>query len=332
MKLKDYSRIEKAVDLDLLSKTHVVAVGAGGAFSLYEAIARTGIGKLTVVDYDKVEESNIVRQGYLTSDIGKNKVEALGEHLKKVNSGMLYEGITKNIVVKEDPELFNAFQTASIFLFLTDSFEAQSFGNRLAIFYHVPAIWAGYYERSHCAEIVFTIPEVTPSCFRCAVSPRYEAQYNSNEEIKASSNSNTIFHSMLLDSYIGMLLLAILHNKTSGYEYSNWFGNYWDRNLIQIKVNPDYGNEPDSLFSRTFAQTSGRAFNFNSVWQKIEPEIPPKYKSCPDCKGGAYVDAIDGFRRSEHYRLGLDKGIMQDHMMPWKGGYDHLKEIRNGKS
>jgi molybdopterin/thiamine biosynthesis adenylyltransferase len=332
MKLKDYSRIEKAVDLNLLAKTHVVAVGAGGAFSLYDAIARTGIGKLTVVDFDEVEESNIVRQGYLTGDIGKKKVDALGEHLKKVNSGMLYQGITKNILVKKDHELHNVFQGAAIFLFLTDSFEAQSFGNRLSLIYQVPAIWAGYYERSHCAEIVFTIPGVTPSCFRCAVSPRYEAQRNSKEEIKASSNSNTIFHSMLLDSYIGMLLLAILHNKTNGYEYSGWFGNYWDRNLIQLKVNPQYGNDPESLFSRTFAQTSGRAFNFNSVWQKIEPEIPPKYKSCPDCKGRPYVEALHGFGRSEYYRLDLHKDTVEDHMMPWKGGYDHLKEERNGKS
>lgn len=90
---------------------------------------------------------------------------------------------------------------------------------------------------------------------------------------------------MLLDSYIGIVMLAILHNDTQGYEFSNWFGTYWDRNLIQIKVHPEYSNEEGNLFQRVFAPTDGRAFTFNAIWQKIEPEVPPKYPLCPDCKG-----------------------------------------------
>jgi len=53
-----------------------------------------------------------------------------------------------------DKELDDIFMEADIFLFLTDSFEAQSFGNILALKYGKPAIWAGYYEKSQCAEIV----------------------------------------------------------------------------------------------------------------------------------------------------------------------------------
>jgi ThiF family len=287
MELRDFSRIEGAVDLPLLKNTHVVAVGAGGAFCLYDSLARCGIGKLTVLDFDEVEEVNIVRQGYGTCDIGKKKVEALGKHLAKVNKGTVYRGITKNFLSMSQKELDEVFERADIFLFLTDSFQAQSFGNILALRYQKPAIWAGFYEKSQCAEIVFAIPGVTPSCFRCAVSPRYEAQNESQQEIKASSNCNTIFHSMLLDSYIGMLLLAILHNGTIGFEFSNWFGSYWDRNLIQIKVHPDYGTEKGSLFQRVFEPTNGRAFNFNAIWQTIEPEVPPEYNLCPDCKGAS---------------------------------------------
>lgn len=285
MELKDFSRIEGAVDLSLLKKTHIVVVGAGGAYIICDSLVRFGIKKLTVLDFDEVEESNIVRQGYETDDIGKKKVDALGAHLARINTGTIYKGITKNFLSMTDKELDEIFKDADLFLFLTDSFEAQSFGNILALRYHKPAIWAGFYEKSRAAEIVFTIPKRTPSCFRCAVSPRYEAQNNSNEEIKVSSSCNTIFHSLLLDSYVGMLVMAILHNDTTGFEFSNWFGDYWDRNLIQIKVHPDYGTEKGSLFQRVFAPTAGRAFNFNAIWQKIEPEIPPKYKLCPDCKG-----------------------------------------------
>jgi hypothetical protein len=285
MKIENFTRISEAVDVYFLQQTHIIGVGAGGAYCLYESLARSGLGKLTVLDFDTVDDVNLTRQGYETHQLGNKKVDALGEHLKKVNEGVDYKGITDNFLTMNDNELDTIFGNGDLFLFLTDSFPAQAFGNKLALRYGKPAIWAGFYERSQCAEIVFTIPGVTPGCFRCAVSPRYEAQANSDNEIKVSSNCNTIFHSQVLDAYIGMLIMAILHNGSGEYEFSNWFGEKWDRNLLQLKIHPNYGSEVGTLFQRTFAPTEGRAFTFNSIFQKIEAECPPKYAACPDCGG-----------------------------------------------
>lgn len=285
MKIENYSRISGAVDIALLQQTHIVGVGAGGAYCLYESLARSAIGKLTVLDFDTVDDVNLTRQGYEMHQIGKRKVDALGDHLKNVNEGLEYQGITKNFLEMDEKELDAIFGKGDLFLFLTDSFPAQAFGNKLALRYGKPAIWAGFYEKSQCAEVVFTIPGVTPACFRCAVSPRYDAQQSSDTEIRISSNCNTIFHSQVLDAYVGMLTMAILHNNVQGFEFSNWFGKTWERNLFQLKIHPNYGTETGSLFQRTFAQTEGRAFTFNAIFQKIEPEFPPKYMACPDCGG-----------------------------------------------
>lgn len=285
MKIENYSRIAGAVDVALLQRIHIIGIGAGGAYCLYESLARSAIGKLTVFDFDTVDDVNLTRQGYEMHQLGKKKVDALGDHLKNVNEGMQFEGITKNFLDMDETELDSIFRQADLYLFLTDSFAAQAFGNKLALRHGKPAIWAGFYERSSCAEIVFTIPGVTPACFRCSVSPRYADQQNSDEEIRISSNCNTIFHSQLLDSYVGMLIMAILHNDVAGFEFSNWFGKQWDRNLLQIKIHPDYGTEPGSLFERTFSAAGGRAFTFNTIFQKIEAERPPKYEACPDCGG-----------------------------------------------
>ncbi|MBP6237596.1 MAG: ThiF family adenylyltransferase [Saprospiraceae bacterium] len=290
MILKDFSRISKpndlnckgAIDIALMQNTKIVGVGAGGAYCLYDALTRSGLGQLAVIDFDVVEEVNIVRQGFETDQIGMKKVDALGSHLVKVNAGLKYKGLAKNIFEMAEKELDEVFGTADLMLFLTDSFKAQAFGNKLALKYGKPAIFAGFYEKSQCAEIVFTIPGVTPACFRCAVSNRYSAQENSKTEILVSSGCNTMMHSQLLDSYIGMIVFAILHNNTNGYEYSGWFGSQWDRNLIQIKVNPRY---PSNLFDRVFSSAEGRCPNFNAIWQKIEEEKAPKYETCPDCQG-----------------------------------------------
>jgi hypothetical protein len=280
MDLKDYSRIEQAIDINRLHNTHIVCVGTGGSYGLCESLTRSGLGRLSVIDFDIVEESNLVRQGYAPSDIGRLKVEALKLHLGKINSKTEVVAYPNSLqeVYQQQTEIF---EDVDLILFLTDSFQAQALGNKIALEFQKPAIWAGYYERSHCAEIVFYIPTVTPACFRCGVSPRYKIQ--EQETIVVSSNSNMVFHSQLLDSYIGMLTMAILHNETEGYEYSNWFGKYWDRSLIQFKVHPKYEAKEGDFFHRVFSSTGGRAFNFNSIWQSIERELPPKYETCPDC-------------------------------------------------
>ena len=284
--IQNFDRIKGAVSVDLMKKMHIIGVGAGGAYSLYDSLSRSAVGKLTVLDFDTVDEVNLSRQGYEPSQISKLKVDALGEHLQNVNSALDYNGIKKNFLDMDETEIDSIFGSGDLFLFLTDSFKAQAFGNKLALKYNKPAIWAGFYEKSQCAELVFYIPNVTPACFRCAVSPRYVMQKENGSEIRISSNCNTIFHSQLLDAFVGMLILAILHNDTKGFEFSNWFGKTWERNLFQMKIHPSYGTLPNSLFDRTFKGSEGRAVTFNSVWQAVEVEKPPKYELCPDCHGG----------------------------------------------
>jgi len=284
LQLTDFSRIEKAVDIEHLENSHVVIVGAGGAFGLYESLARCGVGKITAIDFDKVEESNLVRQGFDLKHIGKFKVDAIRERLRQINRGVKLRTVKKDVTKLSKRSINTCFKDGDIFLFLTDSFEAQALGNKIALHYQKPAIWAGFYEKSQCSEIVFYIPIVTPACFRCTVSPRYLAQVEmkkNGQNPNPNSQSNTIFHSMLLDAQIGMLTMAILHNKTKGYEFSNWFGENWERNLIQMKVNPAY-NSP--LFDNLKEASQNRSQYFSSVWQEIKQETTNNgYDNCPDC-------------------------------------------------
>ena len=69
------------------SRAHVCVVGVGGVGSwAVEALARTGIGRLTLIDLDNVAESNVNRQLHaLTDDFGKAKVTALRERIAQIN-------------------------------------------------------------------------------------------------------------------------------------------------------------------------------------------------------------------------------------------------------
>jgi len=69
-----------------LQKSSVGIAGLGGLGSnAAVSLARVGIGKLVLVDFDRVEQKNLDRQYYFLDQIGKKKVKALEENIKKIN-------------------------------------------------------------------------------------------------------------------------------------------------------------------------------------------------------------------------------------------------------
>ena len=70
-----------------LEKSTVMIVGCGavGSFAI-EALARSGTGHLILIDFDKVEKSNINRQLFaLDSTVGQNKVEVAKSRIHDIN-------------------------------------------------------------------------------------------------------------------------------------------------------------------------------------------------------------------------------------------------------
>ncbi len=68
-------------------KSHVMVIGIGGVGSwAVEALARTGMGELTLVDMDSIAASNINRQlPALTSTLGYEKIEVMAERCRQIN-------------------------------------------------------------------------------------------------------------------------------------------------------------------------------------------------------------------------------------------------------
>lgn len=72
---------------EILSSKHVAVFGLGGVGGFCaEALARAGIGELTIIDFDTVSETNINRQLVaLHSTVGKSKAELFKDRLKDIN-------------------------------------------------------------------------------------------------------------------------------------------------------------------------------------------------------------------------------------------------------
>ena len=78
-----------------LAEARVLVVGIGGVGSwCAEALVRTGLGQITLVDDDVVAESNVNRQSPATvATVGRPKVEAMAERLAAINPGCEIVGL-----------------------------------------------------------------------------------------------------------------------------------------------------------------------------------------------------------------------------------------------
>ena len=87
-----YSRTRQLIGeegLTLLKASSVLIVGVGGVGSYAaEAVARAGVGNITLMDGDSVQPSNLNRQLVaLTSTLGKNKAEVMAERIRDIDPG-----------------------------------------------------------------------------------------------------------------------------------------------------------------------------------------------------------------------------------------------------
>lgn len=81
--------------------------GAGGIGSNVAVnLVRAGITTLTIIDFDKVEPSNLNRQFYFADQIGGLKVEMLAKNLLRINPEIKITPIAKRVTPENIQELF----------------------------------------------------------------------------------------------------------------------------------------------------------------------------------------------------------------------------------
>ncbi|MBW6491772.1 MAG: sulfur carrier protein ThiS adenylyltransferase ThiF [Lentimicrobium sp.] len=82
--------------------------GCGGLGSnCAVALARVGVGKLIIADYDIVTEQNLNRQYYFHDQIGRLKVHALSENIKRINSSVIVKSFDMKLCVSDIIELYS---------------------------------------------------------------------------------------------------------------------------------------------------------------------------------------------------------------------------------
>ena len=85
---------------NLIKDYKILIAGCGIGSYIAECLLRLGFERLTIIDGDLVELSNLNRQNYTEMDIGRNKAEVLRNRLLAINSDAKIETITEYITVE----------------------------------------------------------------------------------------------------------------------------------------------------------------------------------------------------------------------------------------
>ena len=123
--------------------SNVLIVGVGGlGCPIVDYLTRAGVGKIGIVDYDKVDASNIHRQSiYTLKDVGKYKVEVLKKKLIYINPDAKIKIYKNKLTNKNAYKILNQFD---IIVDGSDNFKTKfilnQFANKLKKIFIVGAI------------------------------------------------------------------------------------------------------------------------------------------------------------------------------------------------
>jgi adenylyltransferase/sulfurtransferase len=126
-----------------LGKSHAVVVGVGATGAAAAGLlARAGVGRLTLIDRDFVEPSNLQRQMLFDEDDARAslpKAEAARRHLERINSSVRVEAKIADLVPENVADLLHG---ADVVLDGTDNFETRYLINNLCVREGLPWIYA----------------------------------------------------------------------------------------------------------------------------------------------------------------------------------------------
>ncbi|WP_017185106.1 thiazole biosynthesis adenylyltransferase ThiF [Alkalibacillus haloalkaliphilus] len=148
-----------------LQKKHVLIIGAGAlGTGNAEILTRAGVGRITIVDRDYVEVSNLQRQQLYTERDANDRIPkavAAQKRLREINPDIEVDGKIMDVTVEEIDRLVS---NVDLIIDATDNFDIRFLINDVAQKYGVPWIYGG------CVSsygISFTVlPGETP-CLNC---------------------------------------------------------------------------------------------------------------------------------------------------------------------
>lgn len=286
-----FSRTLGVLSKDILTKrVLVIGVGSVGSY-ISDQLIRSGLVKLTVIDHDVVEFSNLSRTVYTLQDVNLSKVEALARHLYNINPAIELDYYEKDITSCESSELIELMNDCDFIVATTDEPEAQRVINRFAYGKNKPAVFIGLYQGADGGEVILSLPEVTP-CYQCATSVRHGIERDTGRKVGVQTDYGTgklegvvalaadIHH---VTSAAVKLILSLLIPEESTVSLNGFARTAVDKEFsyLTLSMKDQYW-----FYSHIFQKVPGQ-YAYQSVWLS-----PTKNEECPICGERDYRSSL----------------------------------------
>lgn len=184
--LERYSRHILLPDIEFegqnkLLQSHCLIIGAGGLGSpvaIY--LAASGVGEMTICDFDEVDLSNLQRQiTHNEKSIGKNKAESAKIAIKKINSNIKIKSVKEQLNANE---VMGLAKDVDIIIDCSDNFNTRYSLNKIAFDLKLPLVSG--------AAIKYD-GQVSVFDFRSNISPCYNCLFpegNEDQNLKCSDH------------------------------------------------------------------------------------------------------------------------------------------------
>ena len=160
-----YSRSRGILESKLLEerKVAVVGLGSGGSHVAIE-LAKAGVGKFVLVDYDRIELHNIIRHVCGLSDLGRLKTNVMRDHILDKNPFAEVEIHNTNINSLEEAR--EILKGCDVIIAATDNIRSRLNINTLSIELGITTLYGKCAVRAAGGEVLRVRPKAGP-CFSC---------------------------------------------------------------------------------------------------------------------------------------------------------------------
>jgi molybdopterin/thiamine biosynthesis adenylyltransferase len=183
-----YSRSKGLLESDVLSRKSVgiIGVGSGGSAIAIE-LAKASVGRFSLIDFDRLELSNVARHVSGVTDLGRYKTFAVRDAI--LNKNPHAEVTTYEIDVNDRRhECSTALAEVDLIICASDNDRSRFLLNELALKHNVTAIFGRALTRASGGDVLRVRPYNGP-CYSCLYSQSVRSSGGDDEEISQMSQA-----------------------------------------------------------------------------------------------------------------------------------------------
>jgi len=260
-----FSRSQGLLETDVLAKKSVGIVGLGsGGSPIAVELAKAGVGKFVLIDFDRIELSNVARHICGINDLGRFKTHAVRGAIRQKNP---YADVTtlELDVTKHRSVCMEALSHVDLIVAASDNDRSRFFLNEVALKHRIPAIFGRAITRAAGGDVMRVRPFEGP-CYSCLYSQHLRPEGSDDEEISQEAQAKKLLPDYTSEKELQEVIQVGLASDIA--PISNFMVKLA---LVELSRGLDTGIKSlEEDFSSDFYIWANRRENIYEHWHKLE--------------------------------------------------------------